>query len=63
MLTLICFKCPEKVDRDWDRDCSSPISAKTESTQGIFTDSADKMWSPGIKKKLSQSELKDCFSH
>lgn len=38
-LTLICFKRPEKVDKDWARDCSSPISAKMESNQGILTGS------------------------
>lgn len=42
LLTLICFKWPEKVDSDWDKDCSSPISAKTESNQGICADSEDK---------------------
>lgn len=41
-LTLICFKWPEKVDKEWDKDCSSPMSAKTESNQGICTDSEDK---------------------
>jgi len=38
-LTLICFKWPENVDKDCDKDCSSPMSAKTESNQGIFADS------------------------
>jgi hypothetical protein len=42
ILTLIRFKWPEKVDKDWDKDCSSPMSAKTASNQGIFTDSEAK---------------------
>ena len=42
LLTLIFLKWPEKVDRDWVRDCSSPISAKIESNQGICTDSEAK---------------------
>lgn len=51
ILTLICFKWPENVDNDWDKDCSSPISAKTLSNQGIFADSEDKTWRPVISKK------------
>lgn len=57
MLTLICFKCPEKVDKDWDKDCSSPISAKTESNQGIRTDSAAKMYRPAITTYLGKKNL------
>jgi hypothetical protein len=51
ILTLIRFKWPEKVDKDWDKDCSSPMSAKTASNQGIFTDSEAKTWRPAILKK------------
>ena len=51
ILTLICFKWPENVDNDWDKDCSSPISAKTLSNQGIFADSEDKTWRPATLKK------------
>lgn len=42
-LTLICFKRPVKVDKDWAKDCSSPISAKIESNQGILTGSEARM--------------------
>jgi hypothetical protein len=36
ILTLIRFKWPEKVDKDWDKDCSSPVSAKKHQTKGFL---------------------------
>lgn len=52
--TLICFRWPVKVDKDWDRDCSSPMSANTESNHGIFTGSEDNTYIPVIIKKINK---------